>query len=310
VQLCASNPFDGVTKAGLTMIGGATFQTSTTWVLPDKSIVRGIGRGDAGANNSVIQASATLHGPVIQLSQASEAFEGVRAEDLTVDCNGNSSATGVLDDTAQEQSGLTHVMILNCPNIGLDIENGSQNAAFDELEVLAPGSSSTMRPVVINSGGPIRGIHGITVNVWSAPYPNVAMNIGTQGSYTDMHCEGAVTCYYVTANNVTLTDVHCGPRITTCIAVAPGVQNLTITGAYDSVAGSTLLSDQSRVPAQVLSASEEGGGLGWYSVGNGSPSGVCSSSIHVSCTFRMLSPPAAPQPVPPRVLLPLQPRQK
>ena len=287
MQLCGSNPFDGVSKAGLTMIGGATFQTSTAWVLPDKSIVRGIGRGDAGANNSVIQATSSLHGPVIQLAQSSQAFEGVRVEDLTVDCNGNANATGVLDNAAQEQSGLNHVMILNCPNIGLDVEDGSQNASFNELEVMAPGSTSTMRPVVINSGGPVRGIHGVTVNVWSAPYPNVAMTIGTQGSYTDMHCEGAVTCYYVTANNVTLMDVHCGPRVTTCISVAPGVQNLTIMGAYDSVAASTLLSDQSRTPASILSASDEGSGLGWYSIGNGNPSSVCSSSVHIVCTFRM-----------------------
>jgi hypothetical protein len=284
-QACASNPFDGVIKAGNTLLGGTTYQTSRTWVVPGKSVLQGIGRGDSQANNSVIQAASNLLGPVLQLSSGSEAIEGVRAESLTVDCNNDDNVTGVLDNVAQEESGLQHVLIVNCTNIGLDIEDGSQNASFDDIEVLSGGASPSTRPVVVNTTGPLRGIHGITVNTWSLPYPDVAMHIGSMGSYTDMHCEGAVTCFYVTADNVTLMNVECGPNVRVCVEIAPNVRNVTITGVLNTSSGGVIIEDlASRV---TLTATGESSGVGWYSIGNGTPAPVCSSSVHVVCTFKM-----------------------
>ncbi len=284
-QACGSNPFEGVSKAGETMLGGTTYQASRTWVMPGKSILQGIGRGDSDVNNSVIQATPNLSGPVLQLSSGSAATEGVRAESLAVDCNNDDNVTGVLDNVAQEESGLRHVLIVNCPNTGLDIEDGSQNASFDDIEVLSAGASSSTRPVVVNTSGPLRGVHGITVNTWSLPYPDVAMRIGSMGSYTDMHCEGAITCFYVTADNVTLMNVECGPNVRVCVQIAPNVRNLTITGVLNTTSGSVIIEDAASHVN--LTASGETSGVGWYSIGNGTPAPVCSSSVHVTCTFRM-----------------------
>ena len=295
-QACGSNPFEGVNKAGETMLGGTTYQASRTWVMPGKSILQGIGRGDSEANNTVIQASPNLFGPILQLSSGSAAIEGVRAESLTVDCNNDDSVTGVLDNVAQEESGLRHVLIVNCTNTGLDIEDGSQNASFDDIEVLSGGASPSTRPVVVNTRGPLRGIHGITVNTWSLPYPDVAMRIGSMGSYTDMHCEGAITCFYVTADNVTLMNVECGPNVRVCVQVAPGVRNLTITALLNTSPGSVVIEDAASHVN--LTESGEASGVGWYSIGSGTPAPVCSSSVHVACTFKM---PAAAE----RILLPI-----
>lgn len=291
-QPCSANPFEGITKAGETLIGGTTYQTSTAWVLGDKTIVEGIGRGDPESNNSVIEATATLSGPVLHLASSPIAFEGVRAENLTVDCNNNYNATGVLDNAAQEESGLHHVLILSCTNIGLDIENGSQNSSFSDLEILSAGGSGATRPVIINTSGPIRGIDGITINTWSTPYPEVAMHIGTMGSYTNMHCEGATTCFYVDADDVTLMNVECGSNVRICVSVAPGVQNLTIMGLFSSAPNGILL-ENNMVGAQVLTNASDGSGVGWYSIGSGSPPTVCSSSASVTCTFKMPDPPPA-----------------
>ncbi|HTZ74982.1 MAG TPA: hypothetical protein VMB47_13750 [Candidatus Aquilonibacter sp.] len=296
-QPCASDPFEEVAKTGETLLGGATFQTSATWVLGDKSIVQGIGRGDSGSTNTVIQAAPNLSGPVLQLASNNSAFEGVRAKDLTIDCNANQAATGVLNNVAQEESGLRHVLIVGCTKIGLDIEDGSQNSSYDDIEVLSAGSSNSARPVVVNTRGPLRGVHGLTVNTWSEPYPNIAMQIRSMGSYTDMHCEGAFTCFYVDANNVTLVNIECGPNVSTCVLIAPGVRNLTIMGLYSSVSGGVMIENEAVSPAQVLTGATDGYGVGWYAVGDGTPTGVCSSSTYVTCTFRMPAPPPQSLPI-------------
>lgn len=296
-QPCASDPFDGIEKAGETLIGGATFQTSTGWVLKDKSIIQGIGRGDPESNNSVIEASSTLSGPVLHLASSPIAFEGVRAENLTVDCNNNDNATGVLDNAAQEESGLRHVLILSCTKIGLDIEHGSQNSSFDDLEILSAGSSSATQPVIVNTEGPIRGIHGITVNTWSQPYPAVAMQIRTMGSYTDMHCEGATTCFYIDADDVTLMNVECGSNVRICVQIAPGVQNVTIMGLFSSAPNGILIENNLPGTSPVLTNATDGAGIGWYSIGDGTPPTVCSSSVYVTCTFKRADPTPSSTPV-------------
>jgi hypothetical protein len=123
----------------------------------------------------------------------------------------------------------------------------------------------------VNTEGPIRGIHGITINTWSQPYPAVAMKIRTMGSYTDMHCEGAATCFYVDADDVTLMNVECGSNVRVCVQIAPGVQNLTVMGLFSSAPNGILIEKNMPGTAPPLTNATDGAGIGWYSIGDGSP---------------------------------------
>jgi hypothetical protein len=277
-QPCRSNPFAGVTASGLLLLGGATFQTTASWIIPQNITVTGLGRGDpTRAFNTSIQAVGGNPGfpsetPVVQFGAATPA-EGVHLENITIDCNNQSGAIGVQNIRAQEQSGIRHVAILNCPKIDLDVEgSAAQNSGpYEDVEILnfSGGDSSTI-PVVVNRVAAFRGIHGLTINADGVAQPDVGIQMDSSGTLTDMHCEHVATCLLIgsriAANAVVVNNLECGPAISTCIAISgehPS-QDILLTGIV-STAGN-LLNDE------IFGTQLKTHSLAFYLIGNGAGS--------------------------------------
>jgi hypothetical protein len=95
---------------------------------------------------------------------------GVRIENLTVDCNNKLDATGIQNVWSQEESGLRHVLMENCPASGLDVEtSAAQNSGpYEDLEVLnyekCTNCSAATVPIIAKEVAAFRGIRGATIN--------------------------------------------------------------------------------------------------------------------------------------------------
>jgi hypothetical protein len=159
VQACAVNPFGTATGNGVLLLGNATFQTTAAWVVPSPYSWRIIGtqrKAETSPQNTIIQAVTgfPVSTPVIRLGNGTPAY-GQEISNLTVDCNSITGTTGIYSTDIQEESGVQHVTILNCPNRGLWM-NGSghdgtgpfyaENYSINDLYVLplTAGTSSTI----------------------------------------------------------------------------------------------------------------------------------------------------------------------
>jgi hypothetical protein len=268
-----------------------TWITNASIVVPNKSQLIGAGRGDAGSSGSVIQAGPLFPAstPVVQMGSAPIAM-GVRVENLTVDCNNKVGATGVRNRWSQEESGLRHVLIENCPASGLDVEtSAAQNSGpYEDLEVLAYGKCSNCSaatvPVIVREVAAFRGIHGATINSDGAPSPAAGIQIDSSGSFTDIHCEHVDACLLMGSQRpisaVTASNIECGPATVECVLFsnAYNSRNLTVLGMVAT--SGNLVADQ--INDKIISASAEGGSLGMYSVGGGKTQSVITSSPHIN----------------------------
>ncbi|HTC64975.1 MAG TPA: hypothetical protein VK709_19190 [Candidatus Saccharimonadales bacterium] len=271
-----------------------TWITNASIVVPNKSQMIGSGRGDAGSTGTVIQAGPSFPAstPVVQMGSAPIAM-GVRVENLTVDCENKVGATGVRNTWSQEESGLRHVLIVNCPAAGLDVEtSAAQNSGpYEDLEVLSYGKCSNCSaatvPVIVREVAAFRGIHGATINSDGAPSPGAGIQIDSSGSFTDIHCEHVDSCLLVGSQRatsaVTASNIECGPATLECVLFsnAYNSRNLTVLGVVAT--SGNLVADQ--INDKIISASAEGGSLGMYSVGGGKTQSVITSSPHLNSRF-------------------------
>jgi hypothetical protein len=271
-----------------------TWITNASIVVPSKSQLIGSGRGDAGSSGTVIQAGPSFPAstPVVQMGSAPIAM-GVRVENLTVDCNNRMGASGVRNLWSQEESGLRHVLIENCPAFGLDVEtSAAQNSGpYEDLEVLSYGKCSNCSavtvPVIVKDVAAFRGIRGATINSDGAPSPGAGIQIDSSGSFTDIHCEHVDSCLLMGSarpiSAVTASNIECGPATLECVIFsnAYNSRNLTVLGIVAT--SGNLVADQ--INDKIISASAEGGSLGMYSVGGGSAHTLITSSPHLNSRF-------------------------
>jgi hypothetical protein len=289
-QACSANPFSGISKSATVLLGNATFQTIASWVIPNKVSVHGSGRGDSGGNNTSIQAVSGFPAttPVIAFGTSAPSF-GIHVENLQVDCNNQTGAIGVQNVNSQEQTGLRHVTILDCPNIGLDIEtSGAQNSGpYEDLEILnqSGGSAGTL-PVVINQVPAFRGLHGATINaLGAAAVPTVAIRLDSSGTISDIHCEHTGDCVRVgsiaATSSAVVTNVNCGPSSTNCVHISNSFanQNIALSGITTS-AGNAVVDD-------ILSTTLTDSSVGLYVLGNGS--GTAKTRLTDSANAPLLS---------------------
>jgi hypothetical protein len=271
-----------------------TWITNSNIVVPNKSQLIGSGRGDAGSSGTVIQAGPLFPAstPVVQMGSAPIAM-GVRVENLTVDCNNKMGATGIQNRWSQEESGLRHVLLENCPGSGLDVEtSAAQNSGpYEDLEVLSYGKCSNCSaatvPIIVREVAAFRGVHGATINFDGAPSPAAGIRIDSSGSFTDIHCEHVDSCLLMGSqlaiSAVTATNIECGPATLECVLFsnAYNSRNLTVLGIVAT--SGNLVADQ--INDKTISGSSEGGSLGIYSVGGGNTQSMITSSPHLNSRF-------------------------
>ncbi len=129
-QACTVNPFSTAAGNGVLLLGFAKFQTTTEWIINSQYSWNLVGSGrksDGSFLNTTIQAAPIFpaNTPVVRMGDGTTAF-GQSISNLTVDCNGVTGTTGIYSTDIQEESGVDHVTILNCPNRGFWM-NGSGN---------------------------------------------------------------------------------------------------------------------------------------------------------------------------------------
>jgi hypothetical protein len=227
-----ANPLPSPTKPGILYLGNATFQTTATWTALQGLSIFGSGIGSTGFGPTSIQAVAGFpaSSPVLQISGSN----AIRVEALGVDCNNQSGVIGIQIDDSEEMTGLRHVNVQGCPNIGILIGDGtaghSQNSGpYEDLYVL-PGNARTSKstvPVKVNvKSQAFRGIHGMTIDFHTAsPSPTNCMTISTSGSYSDIHIEGCTNGINVTATGVQLSNIECASTVINCVVFTSGSGN-------------------------------------------------------------------------------------
>jgi len=138
---CSVNPFTVtgmsslVNKHGWLLLGNVDIPAQTTWNIPSRVVVAGIGTGGssgtASAFNTIIHAAGTFpaSSPVLQMGLTSGGpFFGVQIRNLTVDCLGINGCVGVLNNNAEEGSFLNNVTIFNAPAIGLHVTTNNSSS--------------------------------------------------------------------------------------------------------------------------------------------------------------------------------------
>lgn len=289
----ASNPFAALPPNAFAEVHllRETWITNSGIIVPTKSQLYGSGRGDANAVGTVIQAGPAFPSftPVIAMGATGPAF-AVRIENLTVDCNNRNGAIGIQNWNAQEQSGVRHAMILNCPAIGLDLENsGAQNSGpYEDLELLDDTDCTNCLAatvlLVVKKVPSFRGLHGATANSDGAPeQPDVGAQIDSAGSYFDLHFEHVTAGVVIGSKNptagVVVSNVYCSVPNTDCVKLSSAFPIQNITAIAIASNGINLITDErSRT---TLSVKEEGGSVGLYAIGNGNVPTVLTTSARL-----------------------------
>jgi hypothetical protein len=220
-------PFELHLGPGTLKICDAGCSTGFTFVVPRLSKVTGAGRtSDTLAGGTVIQAGSSFpttgHNTLVRIGDAdnSNSF-GTLLSSVTVDCNYKSGCGGIENSSAQEQSGLEHVNVVNYSYKGIYIHGPyAQNSHYTDVEVngclssasciigTTPVIGATTVPLEIDNVPALRPIVGITVN----PVDTVNSNIASvswsatptpaRSTYTVGSTNGFAVGNYVSIQNV------------------------------------------------------------------------------------------------------------
>lgn len=206
-QSCSSGAGGPIpsTANGRVLLGNATIQVSSTWVIPAGVEVVGL-----GALSTTIQATSGFVGSsILQMGLTKTGTSppqwGVKIKELTVDCQATPSCTGIYNDNSEEGSMVEDVIIDNASAYGLRIK-------LPDIGVPAPPTGS---PFASNSG----------------PYRNILIQYPNSST-----CSGSTTGVFVTGqdggqvirglDNVSISG--CGGVGISVLNVATGISNSTI----------------------------------------------------------------------------------
>lgn len=282
--------------------GAGKWTTTVSQTLPANVIITGEAGRNPGQQGTAIQAASgfpTTGAAVIELGSSGSAIEGTRVENMTIDCNNISDATGIYDNQAQEKSGARDVLVTTCPNVGIDVESGGQNSDWENIEVFPSswnntcsncGSSTlllkvndttaTFRNLTLNGAGP-------------STNPNVGAEISESIVDFDggIHCEGVTTtCFDLSSATLAkMSSVTCThgavTNLTNCIVIESGLQNTVLLSIFVDANTTNIIKDVNN--SNTLTGSGEGQSVAMYVTGNGSTQPVLQSSVVQSHTFRV-----------------------
>ena len=168
-QTSAADPFAGVTKGVILLLGHATITTDVQWVVPQGCQIIGSGRGGGTAVATVIKASATFPTAtaLIRLGVSGAIAFGIRLEDLFLDCDSITNCDGVFSDVIQEQSGLRNVTIARAQRYGIHFDGSGATSVthfeLDDIEITSSAPTTFTTGIYLQSTG--QGtLRRITVN--------------------------------------------------------------------------------------------------------------------------------------------------
>lgn len=269
---------------GRILFPAGTYGVSATLVIPTKTQIFGVGRGDpafanTGSINTVVKALPNFPrgAALVQMGASPAPDFGVQIENMTLD--GSSIAgTCLLNLYSEEQSFGRNLVLANCTEAGLRVAgSGAQNSGpYENLEILpgaGTGSNANTRCVEIKAVDAFRGIQGLTCNAGTdySSRPAIAMELDGTGVYQGIHIEHFATAVVLgnasdPADTLIFAGGGFGPDVTTGLVISKrprmNNQNLTILGISCSTC-KTLLQDE--ITGTHISDTS----LGWYLLGNG-----------------------------------------
>lgn len=275
-----SNPFAAFTGNALVDFGAGTWTSNVQVVVPTKTVLRGIGRGDAGASNTTIKASGTFptSTALIKLSNGGTANHGSRVEAMTLDCNGIAGSIGLYSTDINERSGAIDITVANFVAAGIKVD-ASANVGT------GPAQHYILRDIELypQTAG-VAGTVGIVINANGGEGPDEVSNVTyvgnsgaastnaftvdnmTAGRFSYLHGEQATNVLNIGAvsgiSGGTFSTVTAGPGTTTAVRVAGSSQGYNLFNVLKQSATNAIVDvDHSRT---ITSAQ-----VGIYSVGNG-----------------------------------------
>lgn len=326
-QACATNPFAGVTGDIVLYLGEVYIQTTAPWVTNSQygALIYGAGRGTLSTVNphgTTIQAvsgfPATCDGlgaacPVVRLGDFSGGPNGAfghRFENLTVDCNSIPGSIGFYSNDIQEQSGLNHFEVVNCPVYGVLMDGsfgsgkGAENYTIYDGEVysLAASTTSTVQVKIIGSAAShaamrlienVTAISSLTVHA-AAGFQFVSTYTGTA---IGLNSEQNTTGYDIGpggnfVDGLTLTSLTCGLNTMTCVWIHAGSQDINLFTVNNGSGNPTLVDDTAIPAGNSISDSflsymtADSGGIRWNSshFTANSGNGMAATSLHLTST--------------------------
>jgi len=223
---CTNSPWYGISTPppSTILLPAGTIVIPSTWILPSNT--RLIGEGDgvplSGAVGTTIQAStSTFSGPMLQFGSSTvcpgptpSVCSGISVENLTLDGNTSSLATGILNQYSQSNTFVDHVGLYQILGTGLSVESGADgsgpysNIRFDTA---VAGLAAT---VCVNLNGltSTRGIRGLSCML--------------------QHNDGTAAIYLDSSNNL--------------------IQDVEISGFYDGVLIGANANAQSNVLVHII----------------------------------------------------------
>jgi hypothetical protein len=308
-QACTANPFSTAASNGTLLLGFANLQTTVEWEIPSAYAWRIIGWGkksEINALHTTIQAAATFPAstPVVRLGNGTTAY-GQSISNLTVDCNSRTGATGIYSTDIQEQSGIEHVSVLNCPNRGVWM-NGSgsdgtgpffaQNYSVNDIYVLplTAGTASTIACEFDGASTAFHMLQGATCGGGSStPIADdfIFDNIFA-GTATDLNAEDAAIGYLLGHTNavtsLTINGMQSANISGTVVSLKSGDSSVFLTGIVNGGgAAPQTLFDSAHLSAPLTDFS-----IGLYAVGTGNSTNgftpVVSTSPAVPALFNSL----------------------
>ena len=223
-----TDPFNGSASKGIDVYFGAGVWTTNVQLSP-KSVQRLIGTGRifGTTGGTIIRAgrSMPVGTPLVKL----DGTQGVRAENLTIDCNSVAGSTGIFATDINEQAGAINDVIVNCGAFGVNVDATlfsvipAQNYIMRDLEIFpqGAGSASTIGLRMRGNGGGGPGeVRNITCSgqVGNVIKSSVQIESFNQAVITNIHGEqsakvldfnGTTTC----PSGVTVINVSGGPAV-------------------------------------------------------------------------------------------------
>ncbi|MGH9433007.1 MAG: beta strand repeat-containing protein, partial [Terriglobia bacterium] len=193
-----------------------------------------------------------------------------RVERLYVNCNSIDHGLGVLNTSAQENSGVFWARIENCYQGAIDIEtSGAQNSNYQHLNLGgATASPSYMTGINVNQAQ-IRGIEDVTIvasgaqGVAAISLTNGA-NAGAEGCYRNIHIENFADGVYFHGSPGCLQHVTGLSNVGNLIHIDSASYDVTLQDIRPNGATNGLRDDTWTIPYQSGNTT-----AGFYSIGNG-----------------------------------------
>lgn len=308
-QACTVDPFSAAASNGVLRLGSGVYQTTQQWVIPSiySWRVEGVGRkSESSAAYTTIQAASSFPTatPVIRLGSGTTAY-GQEISNLTVDCNGRPGTTGIYSTDIQEQSGVNHVSILNCPNRGIWM-NGSgsdgtgpfwaQNYSINDLYVL-PLTAGTSSTIACEFDGAFTAFHELQGATCGGSATAIADGFVFDkifaGTATNLNAESSIVGYLLgnanAVTSLTITGMQSANITGTVVSLKAGDSSIFLTGIVNGggAAPQTLLDPAHLGPALTDFS------IGMYAIGIGNSTNgftpVVSTSPYVGNLLPTLS---------------------